>query len=195
MISALYPRFAVNPPRNRPRLAPDRGTGVDADHFRSAMGALPTGVAVATVLHRGEPAGMTVGTFTSISLRPPLAGFFADRGSGTLPKIVEAGAFAVNLLDAEGDALCRAFGRPGDRRFDGVPWTPSELGSPLLDAAALWVDCRLDEVVAVGDHFLVVGRAEHLDTNPAAGNPLVFHRGTYTTTDTTTRHPGTGSAR
>ncbi|MCA1005726.1 flavin reductase family protein [Rhodococcus hoagii] len=181
MISALHPRFARTRPRIRPETPESGRRAIDPVHFRSTMGGYPTGVAVVTTMHDGQPAGMTVGTFTSISIDPPLVGFFADQGSRTLPKIVESGTFAVNVLDAPNKAVCDGFSRPSTDKFAGVEWTPTATGSPGLAAASLWVDCHLDEVISVGDHILVVGRVESLDRNPAGADPLIFHGGRFHT--------------
>lgn len=181
MISALHPRFAQTRPRIRPLTPESSRHAIDPAHFRATLGGYPTGVAVVTTVCQGRPAGMTVGTFTSISIDPPLVGFFADRGSRTLPKIVEAGVFAVNVLGEDNKPICDSFSRPSEDKFAGVDWTPTATGSPGLTAAALWVDCHLDEILTVGDHILVVGRVESLDRNPASAEPLIFHGGRFHT--------------
>lgn len=181
MISALHPRFAPTRPRIRPLTPESHRQAIDPAHFRAAMGGYPTGVAVVTTMCREQPTGMTVGTFTSISIDPPLVGFFADHGSRTLPKIVEAGVFAVNVLGEGNKTICDSFSRPSDDKFAGIDWTPTATGSPGLSAAALWVDCRVDEVLTVGDHILVVGQVESLERDPASADPLIFHGGRFHT--------------
>lgn len=183
MLSALHPRFAQTRPRIRPQTPESNRQAIDPAHFRSVLAGYPTGVAVVTTVDGRQPAGMTVGTFTSISIDPPLVGFFADEGSRTLPKIVEFGAFTVNVLDHQNRSLCGAFSRPSADKFDGVEWTPSSTGCPALAAASVSVDCTVDEVIAVGDHYLVVGRVQALERNSASGEPLIFHGGTFHTTE------------
>lgn len=183
MRSALHPRFAQTRPRIRPETPESNRQAIDPALFRSVLSGYATGVAVVTTIDNRQPAGMTVGTFTSISVDPPLVGFFADQGSRTLPRIVEFGAFTVNVLDHKNKALCSAFSRAGADKFDGVEWAPSATGCPALAAASVSVDCTVDEVISVGDHYLVVGRVQALERNSAAGDPLIFHGGAFHTTE------------
>src|SRR5437868_3535599 len=104
------------------------------EEFRRVLGHFPTGV-VAITAPDGEPVGMAVGSFASISLEPPLVGFFVDRGSSTWPRVARAGSFAVNVLAADQEAVCRRFGRKGVDRFAGVRWHPGHGDAPLLDGA------------------------------------------------------------
>jgi flavin reductase (DIM6/NTAB) family NADH-FMN oxidoreductase RutF/DNA-binding IclR family transcriptional regulator len=153
--------------------------GVDPGHFRRVLGQYPTGVCVVTAVDLdGRPAGMTVGSFVSVSLNPPLVAFLATTGSRVLAAIGDSGRFAVNALAGDQVDLCRQFASRADDRFDGVSWRPSALGSPVLAGAPAWVDCRLDAVTEVGDHVLVVGAVADLDVERSAA-PLMFFQGGY----------------
>lgn len=151
---------------------------LDAPTFRRALGHVPTSVAVITATNDSQPVGMTVGSFSSISLDPPLVGFFADTNSATVAKLQASGRFCVNVLADEQKQACSSFAtRTGDR-FVGVDLLPgSPQAAPKLSGAVAWVDCDIEAVTEVGDHLLVVGRVTQLDV--AAGNPrpLVFFRG------------------
>ncbi|MFI7673602.1 flavin reductase family protein [Actinophytocola sp. NPDC049390] len=151
---------------------------VSPDRFRSVMRHVPTGVAVVAAATDSGPAGLAVGTFVSVSLRPPLVGFFVDRTSTTWPRIEPTGRFTVNVLAEDDEATCRAFATSGGNKFDGVAWHPSPKGSPVLDTALAWFDCELNAVTDAGDHRFVLADVHDLSAR-SAGRPLVFCHGTY----------------
>ncbi|MGB3440709.1 MAG: flavin reductase family protein [Actinophytocola sp.] len=151
---------------------------VTADQFRHVMRHVPTGVAVVAANTIGGPIGLAVGTFVSVSLRPPLVGFFVDRGSTTWPVIEPLGRFAVNILGEDDEATCRAFAVRGGNKFAGVSWRPSPLASPVLDTALAWFDCSVNSVTDAGDHRFVLANVHDLSVR-SSGRPLVFCHGTY----------------
>lgn len=161
---------------------PIRRPVVDAftsDRFRYVMGHVPTGVAVVTATTRQGPVGLTVGSFVSVSLDPPLVGFLPARTSTTWPLIVPVGAFCVNVLGEEHEDLCRGFARSGGSKFDGVDWTPAAAtGAPIISGALAWFDCLFERSHPAGDHLFVLGRVLELDVR-AQGRPLVFCHGRY----------------
>lgn len=151
---------------------------VTTDQFRHVMRHVPTGVAVVAANTTGGPIGLAVGTFVSVSLRPPLVGFFVDRRSTTWPVIEPLGRFAVNVLGEDDEATCRAFAVSGGDKFTGVSWRPSPLASPVLDTALAWFDCSVNSVTDAGDHRFVLANVHDLSVR-SAGRPLVFCHGTY----------------
>ncbi|MER7692001.1 flavin reductase family protein [Streptomyces sp. NPDC097610] len=151
----------------------------DASHFRQVLGNFPTSVvAITATLPDGRPEAMIVGSFTSVSLEPPLVAFLADRSSRTFPKIRAAGRYCVNALASDQELLCRSMATRGADRFDGIAWRRSPLGNPVLDGVVAWIDCELAEVVEIGDHHLAVGRVHALRAE-SAKTPLLFFRGGY----------------
>jgi flavin reductase (DIM6/NTAB) family NADH-FMN oxidoreductase RutF/DNA-binding IclR family transcriptional regulator len=143
------------------------------------LGQFPTGVAVITGLdENGKPGGLAIGSFSSVSLDPPLVAFMPDKGSSTWPKIRDAGHFCVNILGSDQEEVCRTFAVSGGDKFADLSWKPAGSGSPILDGVLAWIDCDLDVVHDAGDHFIVIGRVRELDV---AGNtlPLVFFQGGY----------------
>ena len=155
-------------------------TAADPAHFRYVLGQYPTGVTLITATQTdGEPIGMVVGTFTSVSLDPPLVAFLPDRKSSSWPKIREAGSFCANVLTAAQQDVCRAFARKQDDRFDLAQWQTTGTGSPRLVDAAAWIDCTIEDVVEAGDHDIVLGRVGGLDVGDSAELPLLFLRGGY----------------
>jgi flavin reductase (DIM6/NTAB) family NADH-FMN oxidoreductase RutF len=151
----------------------------DARAFRDVLGAYPTGVCVVTAQNaEGRRFGLVVGSFTSISLDPPLVGFFPDKRSQTWPAIAQTGRFCVNVLGSHQLDLCRRFSARGDDKFGDLAHVASPSGQPLLDDALAWIDCSIERVVEIGDHWLVVGAVEALGTTGNRG-PLLFFRGGY----------------
>ncbi|MYR06879.1 flavin reductase [Gordonia sp. SID5947] len=158
---------------------PNTTQSFEARYLRDVLGNFPTGVvAVTTMAADDEPAGMVVGSFTSVSLDPPLVSFLVDRSSTTLPKILDAGRFCANALASDQEALCRQMSKRGADRFTGVSWEQSEYRNPILDGVVAWVDCTIEKTVELGDHFLVVGRIQDL-TVASVKRPLLFFRGGY----------------
>lgn len=152
---------------------------IDRGHFRRVLGQYPTGVCVITAIGPdGEPVGMTVGSFTSVSLDPPLVAFLPMKESRVLATIGEVGRFAVNFLAGDQVDLCRRFAAREADKFSSVPWRTSALGSPILLDATAWIDCRLHRVFEIGDHAMVVGEVIELDIERSTA-PLIFFQGGY----------------
>lgn len=164
----------------------------DPATFRRALGHVPTSVCVVTTVDADGPAGMTVGSFTSISLDPPLVGFFVDRGSSTLVRLRAAGSFTVNLLADDQRDVCAAFASRQADKFAGVPLAPGHHPHPRLADAVGWIECEMEPAVAVGDHDLIIGRVTDLDMPAVPRPPLVFFRGTLCQLDARTV-PSTGN--
>jgi flavin reductase (DIM6/NTAB) family NADH-FMN oxidoreductase RutF len=154
------------------------GGAVDQARFRQVLGHFATGVTIVTTIDEDGPAGMSVNSFTSVSLDPPLVAFCVGNRSTTWPRIQATGAFCVNVLGAGQEALARLFAGPAPSRFTGLGWRPSPSGAPLIDGALAWVEATVEAVHPAGDHTMVIGRARHLDV-AHEGGPLVFFRGGY----------------
>lgn len=152
---------------------------LDASAFRQVMGAYPTGVTVVTALDRaGAPVGLTVNSFTSVSLDPPLVLVCIDRGAASHDVLLAAGGFSVNVLAAEQEALAVRFASdPSEGRFDAVAWKAGGTGAPVLEGTVAGLDCTVESVHPGGDHSIVVGRVHAL--RGGDGPALVFHRGAF----------------
>ena len=152
---------------------------IDTALFRETLGHYPTGVAVVTaVADDGGPAGMVVGSFTSVSLDPPLVAFFPVRTSASFARVRSAPAFCVNVLAADQELLCRRLATSGAEKFNGVRWQPGPLGSPVLEDAVSWIECTFQEISEAGDHFAVIGRVHELAVQRST-LPLLFFQGGY----------------
>ena len=151
---------------------------IDPTLFRETLGHYPTGVAVVTALTEDGLAGMVVGTFSSVSLDPPLVAFFPTRSSGSFAHLRTAETFCVNVLASDQETLCRQLATGGAGKFDGVPWRPAPLGSPILDDAVVWVECTYEDIREAGDHYIVLGRVHEFAVERST-LPLLFFQGGY----------------
>ena len=157
----------------------DVDTAFDDKRFREVLGYLPTGVVVITaVMPDGRPSGMAVGSFTSVSLDPPLVAFLPARTSSTFKGLREARTFCVNILSAKQEPICRQFAVSGGDKFAGVGWSPAPSGAPVIDGVVAWIDCEFERIDEAGDHYIVLGRVKHLETEVPTV-PLLFFQGGY----------------
>lgn len=151
----------------------------DTRRFREVLAQFPTGVVVVTAVDDdGVPLGMVVGSFTSVSLDPPLVAYLPAKSSSSYAALRERTRYCVNVLASDQEQLCRQFASRGAEKFTGVGWTLSPGGSPVLDGAVAWLDCTVESVLDGGDHDIVLGRVEHLDVS-GGGDPLLFFQGGY----------------
>lgn len=145
--------------------------------LRRAFSAFPTGVVAVCALVEGEPTGMAVNSFASISLEPPLVAISAARTSSTWPAL-SGRRLGMSVLAADQEAICRRLSsREGDR-FEGATWQASADGAVFIAGAALWLECEARSVFDGGDHEIAV--MEVLDVKAFPGvDPLVFHQSRF----------------
>jgi len=145
------------------------------------MGVFPTGVTV--VAFRGEdegPFGLTVNSFTSVSLDPPLVLVCIDRASSSHDALVTASVFTVSILGAHQQDMARRFAfEPAGARFRDEEWRTEAGGALVPQGAAAWVMCDLQAVHEGGDHSILVGRVRSMGVGD--DEALVFYRGRYGT--------------
>lgn len=154
-------------------------TIIDSAAFRQVLGAYPTGVCAITALDaEGRPIGMVVGTFTSVSLDPPLVGFLPDKNSSSWPQIEAAGHFCVNVLGSDQQEVCRKIAAKGTEKFAGIDYTVSLHNLPTVAGALAWIECSIHSVTEAGDHWFVLGNVLGMKTSHD-GDPMLFHRGRY----------------
>lgn len=150
----------------------------DNTDFRRILGHYPTGVCAVTAVHAGELIGLIVGSFTSVSLDPPLVGFLPRRSSASWQRIEASGHFCINVLSHDQLSVCRTLCSRARDKFSTIGHHPSPTGAPVLDGALAWIDCTVDQVHEAGDHLIVVGRVHSLGALEAQ-EPLLFFRGSY----------------
>ena len=158
----------------------------DVAAFRRAAGTFPTGIVVVSTSLDGTAHAMTVSAFSSVSLEPLLVLFCAEKIARFHDTVLEAGQWAVSILDETAEKTARWLatrGRPLDGQLDAVTHHPGPVtGAPILDGALAAMECRTSAVHDGGDHSIVVGEVLGV-TGPvpgdAAGGPLIYHAGRY----------------
>ena len=146
--------------------------------FRHALGRFATGVAFVTAAPDGEPAGLIVNSFTSVSLEPPLVAFSPSRSSLTWSRMRRARRFGVNILGRQHEGFTVQATPAGADRFAGVDWEPGRGGVPLLADALASLECEIVAEHPAGDHWIVVGRVEEVRVS-AGKDPLLFFAGEF----------------
>ncbi len=151
----------------------------DSREFRQALGRFPTGVAVlATLDEQGQPVGLTVSSFNSVSLAPPLILWSLSLGSGSLAAFSACQGYVVNVLSAgQLDLALRFSSSRREGRYVGLEWTPSASGAPRLAGCAAWFDCRHHLQTDAGDHRLFIGEVTACHHEPLP--PLIYHAGRF----------------
>jgi 3-hydroxy-9,10-secoandrosta-1,3,5(10)-triene-9,17-dione monooxygenase reductase component len=156
----------------------DPGQTPDARAFRDALGRFATGVALVTAAPDGEPAGLIVNSFASVSLEPPLVSFCPSRRSLTWARMRPARRFGVNVLGRHHERFAKRAIPPGADRFTDQDWEIGRSGVPLLTDALATLECQTVAEYAAGDHWIVVGQVDALRTS-VGDDPLLFFAGTF----------------
>ena len=151
---------------------------IDPGDFRTTLGHFPTGVTVVTAAGAAGPVGMAIGSFTSVSLDPPLVMFCPGKESGTWLSIKDSGSFCANILGEDQKDTCGVFAMPSDDRFAGIEWTTDATGAPVLPGCVGHIDCDIHAILDGGDHDIVIGLVKSLAITGDQG-PLLFFQGGY----------------
>ena len=157
----------------------DGQAGIDPHQFREVCGQYATGVAVITASAADRQVGVTVNSFSSVSLDPPLVQFSLDRKASVFPVFTECGHFAVNVLSRGQQALSNMFAVRSDA-FEEVDFSEGVGGCPIFADCVANLECEKFAVYDGGDHIIILGRVKQLRCAPTS-DPLLFFRGTYGT--------------
>ena len=153
---------------------------IDQRAFRDAMGCFASAVTViSTTTEDGRAVGVTVNSFNSVSLDPPLVLFCLGRDATNFEHFMASGRFAVNILRHGQDGISNGFAADGAKFFQTMENGLSALGNPLVPDTLAMFDCRTEAVHDGGDHVIVVGRVVAMETADDAAEPLTFYRGQY----------------
>lgn len=180
---------------------------IEENFFRQVMGQFATGVTIVTAHSDKGLSGLTVNSFCSVSLNPPLVLICIDLHSHTLSYIRESGSFAVNILTNQQEHLSRCFATPSQERYQqfcSASYHLAATGSPIIDGALAFIDTHVVAEYPGGDHVIFVGQVEamgigqqaafageldkeHIDSIGQNGNapiedkaaPLAYYRGQY----------------
>lgn len=152
---------------------------IDSQVFRTVLSHYPTGVVVVTATTaEGEHLALVVGTFSSVSMDPPLVSFMPMKSSRTYEQLAACESMCINVLTAEQEEVGRTIARRKQDKLAGLDWFASPSGDPILRDSLAWLDVRLHDTVDAGDHWITLCRVEELAVNnPVA--PLLFFQGGY----------------
>ena len=151
---------------------------IDDASFKLAMSHFASGVTIVTTEHAGERYGMTVASFASLSLRPPLVLVCLENTARTYQAVTATRVFGVSILARTQEELSGRFAsRKIDDKFSGVATRRGELGVPLIEGAICTLECRVHSLLQEGDHTIVVG--EVVDTQTSEAPPLLYFRSGY----------------
>lgn len=154
---------------------------VDAARFKKLLSQFPAGATIVTYKDGDHYGGLTISSFCSVSLNPPLVLICVDRRAYSHDRIRDAGAYAVNVCAAGMEPLARKFASHDVHKPDliaSLPHTISELGAPLLDDAVARLDCKIVDAHPGGDHTVFIAEVEGGDCHDDV-DVLVFNRGGY----------------
>lgn len=153
-------------------------TEIDTLDFRRALSVFATGVGVVTTLDKhGKNVGITISSFNSVSLEPPLILWSVGLDSMSYDAFVSAKHFAVHILGLHQMDLCDRFAQRSESKFDGIDCREGLHGLPILPDFAACFECSTEHVYAGGDHKIIVGRV--LGVEERVAEPLVYYRGEF----------------
>jgi len=150
---------------------------IDDARFKEAMSHFASGVTVVTTEHDGTPYGMTVSSFSSLSLHPPLVLVCVEKSVKTHDALRASGMFGVSILSSEQASVSNRFASRSDDKFAGIDVRAGEHGMPLIGGSICTLECRVQGELRGGDHTIFVG--EVLDAQTGEGAPLVYYRSAY----------------
>jgi flavin reductase (DIM6/NTAB) family NADH-FMN oxidoreductase RutF len=149
--------------------------------LRAALGLFATGVTIVTALaDNGEPIGLTVNSFNSVSLDPPLVLWSLGLRSSAFSAFERAERYAIHILSADQKDIAELFARRGADRFAALDWAPGVFGAPVIAGAAALFECRARSRHVEGDHVILVGEVERCSSRVGV-TPLIFHGGRFYT--------------
>jgi flavin reductase (DIM6/NTAB) family NADH-FMN oxidoreductase RutF len=150
---------------------------IDDAQFKLAMSHFASGVTVVTTEHEGKPYGLTVASFASLSLHPPLVVVCLERSVRSHDAIAASGKFGVNILSDKQADVSNRFASKSDDKFFGFDIRSGQTGLPLIPGAICTIECRLRDRLDGGDHSIFVGEVLEIET--LEGAPLVYYRSAY----------------
>ncbi|HNB52681.1 MAG TPA: flavin reductase family protein [Anaerolineales bacterium] len=158
---------------------------VSSEELRIAMRAWATGVTIVGVQHEGVMHGMTVSSYTSVSLDPPLVLVSLEMGTRTYSLLEKSGVFGVTILEEKQQEVSNCFANPstelGDR-FAGREVFQLETGAPFVAGGIAFFDCRVTKLVPAGNHILVIAEVVAAKSNGPGGlegTPLIYFNRRY----------------
>ena len=153
---------------------------IDQREFRNALGCFASGVTVITTLdENGGPVGLTINSFSSLSLDPPLVLFCLDRKVTSFDAFQNNSHFAVNVLAEDQEDLSRRFAQVGPDKWVGVEFSAWDSGCPIFEECLANIECDVDTIADGGDHVVITGTVKQFRYDEDGARPLLFYRGRY----------------
>ena len=151
---------------------------IEAAEFRLALGRFATGIAIVTTTdENGTPMGLTVNSFNSVSLDPPLVLWSLDKGSNQIDAFRNSGFYGVSILAHDQELASNLFASMAEDRFEKILWSRAKTGAPLIDGSLARIDCKTEQIIEGGDHIILLGRV--VDIAVSEGEPLLYYGGGY----------------
>lgn len=162
--------------QNKP--SPSELRPFDAGHFRKALSQFATGVTVITTrTDDGKFLGLTASSFNSVSLEPPLVLWSLATAANSMPVFASCSHYAINVLSAEQAWIAQQFASKRENRFEGIQFSLSPAGLPVIDGAAAWFECQNRSRYPEGDHVIFVGQVSHCQVE--VQDALIYHSGQF----------------
>lgn len=153
-----------------------RGDQVDGRTLRDTAGAFPSGVTVITAIGPdGSKVGMTVSSFTSVSIEPPLILVCVDKRARSLPAFRVGTPMGVNVLANDQSQVAFRFAGRSEDRFSGIGHGEGPNGIPLIDGVAAWLSTHIHRIYDGGDHLILLARVN--EVHRSGNKPLLYHSG------------------
>jgi flavin-dependent trigonelline monooxygenase, reductase component len=160
------------------KAVPDQPRSLDPWLYRRTCAQFATGITVVTVLDSlRRPHGMTVNSFSSVSLDPPLVLVSIDLRNAILGHFISSSWFAINVLAEHQEDLSRRFSSSSEDRFLGVYWRPGVSGTPILEGVLAYLECSVVKTFEAGDHTVLIGEVRCAGYEE--GRPLVYFNSAY----------------
>jgi flavin reductase (DIM6/NTAB) family NADH-FMN oxidoreductase RutF len=146
--------------------------------LRDAFGHFPSGVVAIAAEVGGIPVGMAASTFVPVSLDPPLVSFCVQNTSTTWPKLATRPRLGLSVLGEAHDEAARTLAAKTGDRFAGLRTVSMDTGAMFVDGTSVWLECSIDQLVAAGDHTVVILRVVAIAVHPGL-SPIIFHRSSF----------------
>ena len=160
-------------------MSPQFNPVTDSREFRNALGRYATGIAVVTTTYEEKKFGITVNSFSSVSLDPPMVLWSPDKSSARYDAFINSEHYAVHILSAQQKPICDAFTK-SPFAFDRFDHSMNKKGVPILDKCLAVFECCASDKVDAGDHTIILGQVKNVRTH-TTGDSLIFAHGNFST--------------
>ena len=152
---------------------------IENNNFKKCMGNFATGITVVTTnTSEGLPCGMTINSFTSLSLEPPLILFNVDKNAHNHDNFANCNKFTVNILSEKQSAISHSFAFPSTIRWDEIDHGISTNKTPKINGCISYIECDIEDIHTGGDHSIIIGRVTKMNI-ASEENPLIYFKGQY----------------